>query len=211
MRLHWLLIIGLLLQGPIAQAAPTLKPGFFPVHQSEPMLLHRQITPAELRALQVWDLHLMTWRAMQPADVPSEQAPLTVVHLWADWCKPCIEELSVLRDFMEELGKAYAGRVQIVLLSETSSPEAMRALFEKEQARMPRGPHYLDTGEAIAESLRVDLPTTLSYPVTLVLDSQHIVRHAIVGSIFNRRVELRTGIARLLRAAGVTATIPATP
>jgi thiol-disulfide isomerase/thioredoxin len=203
-----LVLMFVLLSEEVASAQP-LKPGFFPVHHSEPLLLHRQVNPSALRAFQIWDTHLATWRAVEPREVPGERAAVIVLHLWADWCKPCREEFPALRGILEETDKLYGARVQFVLLSETSLPEAMRAFLEKEKERIPRGPHYLDTGEALADSLRTELPTALSYPVTLVLDSQRMIRHAIVGSVASRRLELLTAISRLTRSAGSQTPTPA--
>jgi thiol-disulfide isomerase/thioredoxin len=182
-----------------ASAEPSLRPGFFAVHRSEPFLLHRQVAAAELRKLKVWDPRLSAWRPMQPAEAPGERAPVLLLHLWADWCVPCREELPVLRDVMTAIEKTHAGRAHTILISENSSPEDMRAFLVKYGPRLPRAPYYLDVGEAIVASLRIDLPTNVSYPITLVLDQQRNVRHAIVGSIAGRRTELFAAIARLLK------------
>ena len=181
-----------------AASATGLPPGFFPIHRSEPFLLNRQIDPALLRGLKIWDTRLVTWRTMQPNEAPSERAQVLVLHLWADWCGPCREEFPVIRDTAEGLEKVFGERVQAVLLSETSAPEAMRAFLEKQRANMPRGPQFLDVGEMIAASLRTDLPTPLSYPITLVLDAQRVVRHAVVGPIASRRGDLVASINRVL-------------
>jgi thiol-disulfide isomerase/thioredoxin len=186
-----------LLLGGVAFAAG-LQSGFFPVHQSEPYLLHRKVDPAQIRGLKVWDTRLATWRAMQPSEVPAERAPVVVLHFWADWCLPCREEFPAVRQLMESAEKTFGERVQVVLVSETSGPEEMRAFLEKYRTRLPRGPHYLDTGEGIAASLRTDLPTPLSYPITLVLDSRRVVTHAVVGPITARRLEVQDAIARIL-------------
>jgi thiol-disulfide isomerase/thioredoxin len=135
---------------------------------------------------------------MQSSEVPGEHAQVVVLHLWADWCVPCREEFPVLRQTLEAMNKSFGERVQVVLLSETASPEAMRAFLDKYKSLLPSAPHYLDTGETIASGLRTDLPTTLSYPMTLVLDSRRSVRHAVVGSIGARRLELMDAIARIL-------------
>lgn len=203
--------IGLLvarLLGGVALAAG-LQPGFFPVHQSEPYLLHRKVDAVQLHELKVWDTRLATWRAMQPAEVPAERAPVVVLHFWADWCLPCREEFPAVRQLMESMEKQYGDRVQVLLVSETSGPEEMRAFLDKYRSRLPRGPHYLDTGEAIAARLRADLPTPLSYPITVVLDSRRIVTHAVVGPITARRLEVQDAIARILAIGSTSSpTVP---
>lgn len=181
-----------------ASADTVLKPDFMQVHRSEPFLLHRSIETAQIRAFRIWDSRLADWRNQEPGEMPARRASVMVLHLWADWCLPCREELPAMRQLTDDLEQRHGDRVQVVLLSETSAPEAMRAFLEKQRDRMPRGPLYFDTGESVATALRAELPTSLSYPVTLILDSQRIVRHAIVGSIAGRRAELLTAIAHLV-------------
>ncbi len=204
-RFH--LVMLTLLAAHLAMAAE-LQPGFIAVHGSEPLLLHRQIEPTKLRALKIWDTHLANWRVTDPKEAPIEKATLLVLHLWADWCKPCVAEFPALRGIIQELDKTYGGRVQVVLLSETATAQAMRVFLDKEQDRMPRGSQFLDTEETIAESLRNGLPMTLPYPVTLVLDPKRVVRHAIVGPITARRGELLTAISRLMQVTGSQAPAP---
>jgi hypothetical protein len=74
----------------------------------------------------------------------------------------------------------------------------MQVFLDKFRARMPKSPQYLDTGEGIANILRDGLSLSLSYPVTLILDSQRVVRHAFVGRILGRRAEFLTALERLL-------------
>lgn len=178
--------------------AAELQADFSPVHRSEPFLLHRSIGPSLLQAFKIWDTRLANWRPMQPAEVPGERAQLVLLHLWADWCAPCREEFPVVRTLTESLRRSYGARVQLVLLSETSGPPEMRAFLDKYRAVLPQGPIFVDTAESVARVLRADLPTTLPYPVTLLLDSQRVVRHAVVGSIAPRRAELLAAITHLL-------------
>lgn len=208
MRTYLLLHTMLAMLATDAVAAPTLKPDFAAIHRSEQFLVHHQIELAQLRALRIWDSRLADWRKAEAAEAPAGRATVMVLHFWADWCAPCREEFPVMRQFTEELEQRHGDRAQLVMLSETSLPEAMRSFLAKQRERMPRGPLYLDTGEAIATALRADLPTTLSYPVTLVLDSQRVVRHAIVGSIASRRTELFAAIANLLRLANASSPNP---
>lgn len=209
MRVHLLtsLVLAMLVTG--ASAAPSLKPGFEAIHRSEHFLLHHQIESARFSAFRIWDARLADWRKTEPPEVPGARAAVVILHLWADWCAPCREEFPVVRQLSDDLEKSYGDRVQLVLLSETSAPDAVRTFLEKQRERMPRGPHYLDTGEALANALRLDLPVSLSYPVTLVLDSQRVVRHAVVGPIAGRRAELALAVGQLLRLANASPPNPA--
>lgn len=197
-RLPCITMFSLLSLAGGTSVAAELQADFSPVHRSEPFLLHRQLSPTLLHDFKIWDTRLANWRVMQPAEVPGQNAPIVLLHLWADWCAPCREEFPVVRTLTESLRKAYGARVQMVLLSETSGPPEMRAFLDKYRATLPPGPIFLDSGEAVARVLRTELPTTLPYPVTLLLDSQRVVRHAVVGSIAPRRAELLAAITHLL-------------
>jgi thiol-disulfide isomerase/thioredoxin len=202
MKMSWW--AGFLLAAGIGIGEVAAEPAadFSPVHRSEAFLLHRTIDARLLRGFQIWDARLANWRPAAPTEIAgagaAERTPLVLLHLWADWCAPCREEFPVLRRFVESLQRTYGDKVRLVLLSETSGAKEMRAFLDKYRSALPVGPLYVDTGEGVAQLLRKDLPTTLPYPATLLLDGDRVVRHAIVGSIAARRAELLFAITRLL-------------
>jgi thiol-disulfide isomerase/thioredoxin len=187
----------LLMLAASSSAAPS-QPGFLLTHQSEGYLLQRRVPADKLRRLDVWDSRLADWRNARAEEQVSEAAPILVLHLWADYCAPCREEFPYIRQTVETIERRFGQEVRWVLLSETQSPSDMRAFLGKYGASLPAGPQYLDSGEAIAASLRPSTLGALSYPVTVVLDSRRIVRYAIVGRVIPRRIELLDAIDRLL-------------
>jgi hypothetical protein len=67
---------------------------------------------------------------------------------------------------------------------------------------MPSGPHYQDSGEAIANILRDNIPGgQLSLPTTVLLDDRLAIRQAVVGSIAPHRGAIAAGIAKLVKLA----------
>lgn len=214
-------LLGLLLSQPAPEPAHALSPGFVTVHQNESALLHRRIAPELLAKLLVWDARLSTWRPAQPSETagvaPGPPPTVLILHLWADWCGPCREEFPVVRDLASDIEQKSAGRARFALLSETASSSAMQTFLDQNQGRMPRGLQYLDTGEGVAEQLRTELAAPWVLPVTLVLDEQRVVRHAVVGKVAGRRDELRDAVTRLLAlssaapAAQTTSARPAHP
>lgn len=169
------------------------------VHRTEPYLLHKAVPVAMFGALQIWSPQDRDFRALRTTETPA-QAPFLIVHLWADYCKPCREEFPLWRDLVDAFARKYKERVRIVFLTETSGSEEMRAFLQANEARMPRGPHYYDSGEALLSLLRRDVPGgAVPLPVTILLDERRIVRHAFVGPITARRAELVAALDRLVQ------------
>jgi thiol-disulfide isomerase/thioredoxin len=190
-------LLFLLVASSPGQAAE-VPPGFFPVHPTEPMLLNKPIEPAALRALQVWDTNVDDWRSAKPDEPPSERAPVVILHLWATYCGPCREEFPLWRELAEEIKATRGERARVVFLSETQGSDEMRRFFEANRGRMPTGPHFLDTAESVASSLRKGHSLPLTYPLTIVLDAQRVTRYVLVGRLKGRRTELLTTIDHLL-------------
>ena len=188
----------LLLVASASGQAADVPQGFVLRHATEPLLLNKQIEPAALRALHVWDARTEAWRPPRAGEAPGERSTLVVLHLWATYCAPCREEFPLWRQLAEDLRASKGDRVRIVFLSETQSNEEMHLFFSQNRERMPSGPHYLDAAESIAEALRRDQSMPLAYPLTVILDERRVVRHALVGKLKGRRAELLTAIERLL-------------
>ena len=168
------------------------------VYRSESYLLHKAVPADIFRAVQVWSPQDRDFRRLRPTEKPG-QAPLLVVHLWADYCKPCLKEFPIWRDLTVAFSRKYKERVGVLFLTETSGSEAMLAFLQANAALMPPGPHYYDSGEALLSFLSKDVPgNSVPLPVTLLIDERRIVRHAFVGPITARRSELVAALDRLV-------------
>lgn len=115
---------------------------------------------------------LAPWRKQQPTTI--EPIPLSardgqlmtlsrvtdgrpaLVHFWASWCPPCIEELPGL------IARQREGQVRVVLISLDSSWEAALALVKPEEVEL-----YLATAQDAAVSFGVK-----TLPMTFALDAQ---------------------------------------
>lgn len=162
-------------------------------------LLHTPVAPALLDNLRIWDTQQHLWRGMRTGESPARR-PVLVVHLWADYCKPCKEEFPLFRALAEAVEKDNPGQVGFVYLSETSDAAAMDRFLIENHPQMPRGPLYYDTSEAIAQLLSKHRPNgQKTLPITVLLDEQRVIRQAVIGPIGLSRAALATGIARLVR------------
>jgi thiol-disulfide isomerase/thioredoxin len=150
----------------------------------------------QLKKLLIWDESANMWRVPKPEEGPSVQAPVMVLHLWADYCKPCVREFPIVRDFAQQTEITYAGKVEFLYVSMTSSPNDMRAFLLKHRDILPKAAQY--SAVSLQEELEHHLPNTLSLPATFVLDARRRIRATVLGSLIHRRVELGRMIARLV-------------
>ncbi len=165
-------------------------------------LLHTQVPQELFSRLLLWDKARHEWRVPLIGENPGQKAPILVVHLWADYCKPCRKEFPMLRDLAEAFGKSHPGRVEFIFLSETFSSTEMNRFLNEEEARMPKTPLYYDGAESFAKLVRTSCPSGgLTLPVTLLLDERRIVRQAIIGSMISQRGALAAGISKLAQRA----------
>lgn len=163
-------------------------------------ILNRLIEKEQLERLRIWDERDSEWRASRSEEnLAQAKTPVLVLHLWADWCRPCRDEFPMLRELEARIKAAHPGQVQIVYVAEIPNGPQMDTFLKANRALMPPGPQYQDTAELLDRWLRPLLPDGhLTLPITLVLDDRRIVRHAMVGALRDRSVELSASIESLL-------------
>lgn len=153
------------------------------LRQGESLLLHRKVDLSGLRMIQ----------GGQFVNHPLETARLTVVHVWAVECKPCVEELPLLRRMADSFRSS--PQIKFVFVSETTDSAKLLAFLASHSAEMPRGDHFQITDGSLRASLQQN-----AQPTTLLLDPLGVVRQALLGSIKQRRSELADAIERLSRS-----------
>ncbi|MFO0576898.1 MAG: TlpA disulfide reductase family protein [Polyangia bacterium] len=125
-------------------------------------------------------------------------ARLFVVHLWATWCAPCVEEFPHLK---KAFPNGRYGEAQLVLIAVQSPPAELRAFLQKHAADLPAAPHYVDSTGALPTALK--LP---KLPLTLLVDRQWNVKQVFYSPITERRSELISSIDHYLSPPRLTAT-----
>ena len=162
--------------------------------RDEQQLLHRHISLGHVR---LWDNNLHAFRPPLPTEA-MPTAKVFVVHIWADYCTPCLKELPWLRELVP---RVETSEVRFIFLTETNAPANMDKFMQKFQGELPKvDRQYQDTSEQVLKMLQFR-----RLPMTLLLDENLVVRQAFVGSIVPRRHELIQGIDRLLAVTKETA------
>lgn len=158
-----------------------------PVRQAddEAALLHRRL---DLSTLTRYHRAQKSW---QPLRLPP--ARLYVVNLWGVHCAPCRAEFPLLRN----VARAWQAQKDVVFLYVADPPldspaEEVVRFWQELGAQLPDA----DPLRSRDDGLRATLDNP-AQPITLLLDSQLVVRQAFVGAIGDR--PLGTAITRLLR------------
>ena len=186
--------------GLFFQMAATLPARPAETHRQEVALLHQAMSPDSLRNLDVWDEQAAEWRRPKAEEVADPQAPVLLLHFWASWCKPCLEEFPVWRELAPRLEALYQGKVRIVYVALQTNNTDMERFLTENKDRLPHATWYLDVGEHLTAPLRKGLPEErFPMPVTLWLDRQRVVRQAAAGTIVQRRAEVVDSTARMVR------------
>lgn len=102
----------------------------------------------------------------------SYRGKVVMVHFWATWCPPCVEELPAL----ERLYHAYVGKdleVLTISVDEGGASDVGQFMRKNEFAL----PVLLNPGQSVARAYG-----TFKFPETYLVDREGIVRRKIIGA-----------------------------
>jgi len=151
----------------------------------ESSLLHRRL---DLGGVRIFDADRGKWGPLK-----HERGKLSVIHLWAVECAPCVAEMPLLKNIAK--GWHSEADVRFYMVSETLDEKVVKDFwFKTNKGRVPDTALTQSVDDRIREALG-----TNKQPVTLILDSDFVVRQAFVGALNNRAAELAAGLSRLLR------------
>ena len=151
----------------------------------EATLLHRRLPLRELQRQVAGE-----WRSYT---LPT--AKLLVINLWSTRCKPCIEEMPFLRRLAAGWRGEHGVRFLFVADPPEENPEAELQAFWRPRGSPLHGEELLRSSDG---ALRAALDTGVE-PITLLVDSDRVVRQAFVGSVVRRGAELAAAMTRLLQ------------
>jgi len=107
------------------------------------------------------------------ASIASFRGKVVMVHFWATWCPPCVEEIPTL----EKLYRAHAGKdLEILAVSvNDGGADEVRPFMQKNRLSLPV---LLDPGQSAARSYG-----TFKFPETYLVDREGIVSRKIIGAV----------------------------
>lgn len=102
----------------------------------------------------------------------SYRGKVVMVHFWATWCPPCVEELPTL----ERLYRSYFGKdLEILAVSvDEGGAGAVGQFMQRNKFALPV---LLNPDQSVARSYG-----TLKFPETYLIDRDGIVRRKIIGA-----------------------------
>lgn len=95
---------------------------------------------------------------------------VVLVHFWATWCPPCVEEIPTIERFHQQV---LGTDIVVLAISVDDSANALKTFLEKNKVHFPV---LRDPGGATAGSYG-----TLKFPETYVIGRDGIVRYKVVG------------------------------
>ena len=96
---------------------------------------------------------------------------VVILHFWATWCPPCVEELPVLDRFSRSMSGA---DIQFLAVSvDEGGAEAVAPFMKKNALTIPV---LLDPGASVSHSYG-----TFKFPETYLLDRNGVVRYKVIG------------------------------
>ena len=185
----WLLQLAAL-STPIAPApAPSLGALAQRIDQleSESHLLSRKVVLDSLLSIQPTPL---SYDKVPP--LGSHGQPL-LVHLWSIHCPPCVKELPALAATLKHLREVTPIRIILIAEDSLDSLDSLGDALRSFDEVIPRVELY---AAGPASELRSTLQK-VSWPATLLLDDQLVVRQALVGTLGARRNALFSAVLRL--------------
>ncbi|HXY54984.1 MAG TPA: TlpA disulfide reductase family protein [Nitrospirota bacterium] len=158
------------------------------------ILLSARCTPKEGKIIGYGDrapgfsLQALDGKTVSLADF---RGKVILVHFWATWCPPCVEEMPALEQFARSIR---AKDFQILAVSvDEGGAAAVAAFMQKNGLSIPV---LLDPSRSIAK-----LYGTFKFPETYVIDRQGVVRDKAIGPR-DWTVPSNTSIIRQLLEAG---------
>ena len=121
-------------------------------------------------------------------DLSKLEGKIAIIHFWATWCPPCVEEIPALSRFWER----YKGRDDVVLYA-VSVDKDWKTIDDFTKKNPNDLPFFIDPAAAIAKRFG-----TIQYPETYIVNRKGRVLERIPGAVSWDDPEVRKRIEQLL-------------
>jgi thiol-disulfide isomerase/thioredoxin len=127
-------------------------------------------------------------KAGTKTDLAKEKGKIFIIHFWATWCPPCVEEIPALSRFWDR----YRTRddVSLYAISVDKDWKTIEDFMKKNPSAIPL---FLDPGAATARRFG-----TTQYPETYVVNDKGRVLFRVQGAVNWSDPEFRSRIDQLL-------------
>lgn len=127
-------------------------------------------------------------KAGAKTDLVKQNGKISIIHFWATWCPPCVEEIPALSRFWEK----YQTRsdVHLYAISVDKDWKTIEDFMKKNPSTIPL---YLDPGAATAKRFG-----TVQYPETYIVNEKGRVLFRIPGAVNWNDPDFRSRIDNLL-------------
>jgi len=127
-------------------------------------------------------------KAGAKTDLAKEKGKIFIIHFWATWCPPCVEEIPALSRFWDK----YRTRSDVALYA-VSVDKDWKTIEEFMKKNPSTIPLFLDPGAATAKRFG-----TTQYPETYVVNDKGRVLFRVQGAVSWSDPEFRSRIEQLL-------------
>ena len=95
---------------------------------------------------------------------------VVLVHFWATWCPPCVEEIPTLERFYQQV---FGSDIEVLAVSVDDSADVLKTFLDRNKVHFPV---LLDPGKKTAGSYG-----TMKFPETYVVGRDGMVRYKVIG------------------------------
>ena len=127
-------------------------------------------------------------RAGKKTNLADQKDQLMIVHFWATWCPPCVEEIPALTKFWEQYKNR--GGVSLYAVSVDKNWKVVDDFLKKTPSDLPL---YQDPGESTARRFG-----TTQYPETYIVNKAGRVLFRVQGAVDWSSQEFRSRLEQML-------------
>jgi peroxiredoxin len=107
------------------------------------------------------------------ANLSDFRGKVVLVHFWATWCPPCVEEMPML----DKLYRTFADKDNLKILAVSVDENGAQSVVPFMQKNNLSVPVYYNSDHSIA-----NLYGTFKFPETYIINRQGVVQYKVIGS-----------------------------